>query len=158
MIAEESTAFPGVTAPVIEGGLGFRLKWNMGFANDFFAYLQQDPLYRRYHHRALTFPMMYAYSERFILPVSHDEVVYGKGSLYRKCAGGHYEKMDTLRAALTFIMTFPGKKMLFMGTELGQENEWYYETGIDLHLLEREDHRSLRDGIRSHALCGIRSV
>ena len=145
MIAEESTAFPGVTAPVIEGGLGFRLKWNMGFANDFFEYLQKDPLYRRYHHSALTFPMMYAYSEKFILPVSHDEVVYGKGSLYRKCFGSHEEKLETLRAALTFIMTFPGKKMLFMGTEFGQENEWYYEVGIDLHLLEREDHRSLRD-------------
>ena len=145
MIAEESTAFPGVTAPVEEGGLGFRLKWNMGFANDFFDYLQKDPLYRRYHHRALTFPMMYAYSERFILPISHDEVVYGKGSLYRKCYGGHRERLDTLRAALTLMMTFPGKKMLFMGTEFGQENEWYYETGIDFHLLEREDHRSLRD-------------
>lgn len=145
MIAEESTAFPGVTAPVIEGGLGFRLKWNMGFANDFFEYLQKDPLYRRYHHNALTFPMMYAYSEKFILPVSHDEVVYGKGSLYRKCFGSHEEKLETMRAALTFIMTFPGKKMLFMGTEFGQENEWYYEVGIDLHLLEREDHRSLRD-------------
>lgn len=145
MIAEESTAFPGVTAPVSEGGLGFRLKWNMGFASDFFEYLAKDPLYRRYHHRALTFPMMYAYSERFILPISHDEVVYGKGSLYRKCSGGHRERMDTMRAALTLMMTFPGKKMLFMGTEFGQENEWYYETGIDLHLLEREDHRSLRD-------------
>lgn len=145
MIAEESTAFPGVTAPVAEGGLGFRLKWNMGFANDLFAYLGKDPLYRRYHHSALTFPMMYAYSERFILPVSHDEVVYGKGSLYRKCFGDHCERLDTLRATLTFMMTFPGKKMLFMGTELGQENEWYYERGIDFHLLEREDHRSLRD-------------
>ena len=145
MIAEESTAFPGVTAPVAEGGLGFRLKWNMGFANDLFDYLQRDPLYRRYHHAALTFPMMYAYSEHFILPVSHDEVVYGKGSLYRKCFGSHEEKLHTVRAALTFIMTFPGKKMLFMGSEFGQQNEWYYEVGIDLHLLAKEEHRALRD-------------
>ncbi len=145
MIAEESTAFPGVTAPVEDGGLGFRYKWNMGFANDLFAYLREDPLYRRYHHAALTFPMMYAYSENFILPVSHDEVVYGKGSLYQKGFGDHGEKINTLRATMTFMMTFPGKKMLFMGSEFGQINEWYYERELDFYLLERQEHRALRD-------------
>lgn len=145
MIAEESTAFPGVTAPVEEGGLGFSLKWNMGFANDFFAYLQKDPIFRRYHHAALTFPMMYAYSEHFILPVSHDEVVYGKGSLYGKIPGSAWDKYRTLRAALLFLMTFPGKKMLFMGTEYGKEGEWDYRVGLDFSALGDEGHRSLRE-------------
>ncbi len=143
MIAEESTAFPGVSAPVSEGGLGFSLKWNMGFANDFFEYLATDPLYRRYHHSALSFPMMYAYSERYILPISHDEVVYGKGSLYAKASGTHEDKIRTLRGALLFYVTFPGKKMLFMGTEFGQRREWDYRFGIDFHLLEESAHRDL---------------
>lgn len=142
-IAEESTAFPGVSAPVSEGGLGFSLKWNMGFANDFFAYIAKDPLYRRYHHSALTFPMMYAYSERYLLPISHDEVVYGKGSLYEKAAGTHEDKLRTLREALLFYVTFPGKKMLFMGTEFGQRKEWDHRFGIDFHLLEEPAHRDL---------------
>lgn len=143
MIAEESTAFPGVTAPVSEGGLGFSLKWNMGFANDFFAYLGKDPLFRRYHHSALTFPMMYAYSERYVLPISHDEVVYGKGSLYGKGSGSHEDKLRTLRGALLFYVTFPGKKLLFMGTEFGQRREWDYRYGIDFHLLGEPAHRDL---------------
>ncbi len=143
MIAEESTAFPGVTAPVEEGGLGFSLKWNMGFANDIFAYLGKEAIFRRYHHTALTFPMLYAYSEKYILPVSHDEVVHGKGSLLEKISGSPAEKMETLRAFYLFFMTFPGKKMLFMGSEFGQHGEWCYDRSLDWHLLSEEDHRAL---------------
>lgn len=145
MIAEESTAFPGVTTPAEDGGLGFSLKWNMGFANDFFAYLGEEPIFRRYRHTALTFPMMYAYSENYVLPISHDEVVYGKRSLLSKISGTKEERMETMRAALTFIMTFPGKKMTFMGTEFGQEKEWDHRYGIDFHLLDDPAHRDLRD-------------
>lgn len=143
MIAEESTAFPGVTAPVSDGGLGFSLKWNMGFSNDLFAYLGKDPIFRRYHHTALSFPMMYAYSERYVLPISHDEVVYGKGSLYTKASGTHEDKLNTLRTTLLFYATFPGKKMIFMGTEFGQRKEWDHRFGIDFHLLAEEAHRDL---------------
>ena len=145
MIAEESTAFPGVTASVEEGGLGFDLKWNMGMANDLFLYLGKDPLFRRYHHAALTFPMMYAYSEKFILPISHDEVVHGKGSLYGKISGDHEEKMRMLRAVFVFLATFPGKKMQFMGCEFGQRAEWDYRKGADFQLLNEHDHLALRE-------------
>ncbi len=145
MIAEESTAFPGVTTPADEGGLGFSLKWNMGFANDFFAYLGKEPIFRRYHHTALTFPMMYAYSENYVLPISHDEVVYGKRSFLSKISGTKEERIETFRAAMTFIMTFPGKKMTFMGTEFGQEKEWDHRFGIDFHLLDDPTHRDLRN-------------
>ncbi len=143
MIAEESTAFPGVTAPVDEGGIGFSLKWNMGFANDIFAYLGKEGIFRRYHHAALTFPMLYAYTEKYILPISHDEVVHGKGSLLEKISGNPSEKMETLRAFYLFFMTFPGKKMLFMGSEFGQHGEWCYDRSLDWHLLLEEDHRAL---------------
>ena len=143
MIAEESTAFPRVTMPVEEGGLGFSLKWNMGFANDMFQYLGKEGIYRRYHHAALTFPMLYAYSEKYILPVSHDEVVHGKRSLLEKISERGEEKMELLRAFYLFLMTFPGKKMLFMGSEFGQHGEWCYDRSLDWHLLEEEDHRSL---------------
>ena len=143
LIAEESTAFPAVTTPVSEGGLGFTLKWNMGFANDFFDYLSRDPLFRRYHHKALTFPMMYAYSERYVLPISHDELVYGKRSLFSKIAGGRDAQFATFRAAMTFLMTFPGKKMTFMGTEFGQENEWNHMAAVEFSLLDDPRHRDL---------------
>ena len=142
-VAEESTAFPGVTAPVEQGGLGFSLKWNMGYANDLFAYLRTDPLYRRYHHRALNFPMLYAYSERFVLPVSHDEVVYGKGALFDKPFGSHGDKLAQLRAFYLFFMTFPGKKLLFMGCEFGQEEEWDYRRALPFEEAERPDHAAL---------------
>lgn len=143
MIAEESTAFPAVTTPVSEGGLGFSLKWNMGFANDLFDYLSRDPLFRRYHHNALSFPMMYAYSERYVLPISHDEVVYGKRSLFSKIAGDRDARFATFRAAMTFFMTFPGKKMTFMGTEFGQENEWNHNAAVEFSTLEDPRHRDL---------------
>ena len=149
MIAEESTDYAGVTRPVSSGGLGFNLKWNMGFANDFFRYLSTDPLFRRYHHHALNFPLMYAFSENYILPISHDEVVHGKGSFINKISGSYEDKFATIRAALLLKMTYPGKKMLFMGTEYGQFAEWDYRKGLEWFMLDFPAHRALRDYVRS---------
>lgn len=139
MIAEESTAWQGVTTSVESGGLGFSLKWNMGWANDFFEYLKLDPIYRKYHHRALTFPLIYAWSENFILPISHDEVVYGKGSLASKIYESGGEKSELLRAVWLFMLTFPGKKMFFMGSELGQLAEWNFRGTPDWYLADSPD-------------------
>ena len=130
LIAEESGAYPGVTAPVSEGGLGFHFKWNMGFSNDLFSYLSASPEGRRRLHSALNFPITYAFSERYILPISHDEVVHGKGSFFGKMHGEYEKKMATYRAALLFMMTFPGKKLLFMGTEFGQPLEWNFDSSL----------------------------
>ena len=149
MIAEESTSWGGVTHPVTEGGLGFDLKWNMGWANDFYDYLDEDPVNRKYHHKALNFPIMYAYAERYVLPVSHDEVVHGKRSLIGKIAGDYDTKFKTFRASLMFMMSFPGKKMLFMGTEYGQFSEWDYKKGLEWFMLDYETHASLRDFVRA---------
>ncbi len=149
MIAEESTSWGGVTKPTSEGGLGFDLKWNMGWANDFYDYLAKDPIHRKYHHTALNFPIMYAYAERYILPVSHDEVVHGKRSLLNKIAGSYDDKFKTFRASLMFMMSFPGKKMLFMGTEYGQFSEWDYQKGLEWFMLDYETHASLRDFVRA---------
>lgn len=145
MIAEESTAFPGVTHPVAQGGLGFSLKWNMGFANDFYAYLSRDPVYRKYHHNALNFPLMYAFSENYILPVSHDEVVHGKHSFVDKMYGSYEDKFRQARTALLLIMTYPGKKMLFMGTEFAQFREWDFASSLEWFMLDYPMHRSFRD-------------
>ena len=148
MIAEESTAFGGITHPTSEGGLGFDLKWNMGFANDLYEYLAKEPVFRRYHHTALNFPILYAFGENYLLPISHDEVVHGKRSLLGKIAGSYEDKFATLRACMMFIMSFPGKKMLFMGTEYAAFSEWCESRPLEWFMLEYESHSSFRAFVR----------
>ncbi len=148
MIAEESTAFPGVTAEVAHGGLGFHYKWNMGWMHDTLHYAGLDPIYRRYHHGELTFSMVYAYSERFVLPISHDEVVHGKGSLLGRMPGDDWQRFANLRAYLGFMFTHPGRKLLFMGCEFGQPTEWNHDAGLPLHLLDDPRHRGVQTLVR----------
>jgi 1,4-alpha-glucan branching enzyme len=148
MIAEESTAFPGVTSPTDAGGLGFGLKWNMGWMNDTLRYLAELPINRRYHHQEATFSMVYAYSERFILPISHDEVVHGKGSLMRKMPGDDWQQLAGVRALLAYQWSHPGKQLLFMGCELGQGTEWSESNGLDWYLLDHEPHRGVQRVVR----------
>jgi 1,4-alpha-glucan branching enzyme len=147
--AEESTAWPGVSRPTYIGGLGFGFKWNMGWMHDTLGYFQQDAIYRRWHHHELTFSLMYAFSENFVLPLSHDEVVHGKGSLYSKMAGGDkWQKLANLRALYAYMWSHPGKKLLFMGCEIGQEQEWSHERSLDWHLLEDPQHSGLQSLVR----------
>ncbi|HET9691734.1 MAG TPA: 1,4-alpha-glucan branching protein GlgB, partial [Acidimicrobiales bacterium] len=148
MIAEESTAWPSVSRPTWLGGLGFGFKWNMGWMHDTLEYFSQDPLFRRYHHNELTFGLVYAWAENFVLPLSHDEVVHGKGSLYGKMPGDHWQKMANLRALLAWMWAHPGKQMLFMGGEFGQQREWDHDRDLDWWLLERADHRGLQGLVR----------
>ena len=143
-IAEESTAWPGVSAPVSQGGLGFNYKWNMGWMHDTLQYIERDPMYRKWHHGELTFPMVYAYSEKYVLPISHDEVVHGKGSLLGKMPGDRWRKFANLRAYLAFMWTHPGKKLLFMGCELGMETEWNHDQSIPWELLEQHEHAAVQ--------------
>ena len=142
--AEESTAFPQVTAPTREGGLGFDFKWNMGWKNDVLEYMQQDAIFRSGYHNKMTFSMMYAFTENFILPLSHDEMFYGKNSLISKMPGEYEEKFAQIRALMGYTYSHPGKKLNFMGSEIGQFEEWDYNSGTQFFLLEYESHRKLQ--------------
>ena len=147
MIAEESTDWPTITKPVSEGGLGFNYKWNMGWANDMYEYVAQDPVYRKYSHDKLTFPMMYAFNENYIYPISHDEVVHGKKSLIDKMFGSYENKFASMRAFMTYMMCMPGKKMTFMGTEFAQFREWDYENQLEWFMLDYPRHKQMQDFI-----------
>ena len=147
-IAEESTSWPKVSAPVHAGGLGFGFKWNMGFMHDTLQYLQREPIHRKHHHNDLTFGLLYAFSENFVLPLSHDEVVHGKGSLIAKMAGDDWQKFANLRAYYGFMWGYPGKKLLFMGQEFAQWQEWAEDRSLDWNLLEYPLHEGMRRLVR----------
>ena len=148
MIAEESTAWPQVSRPTYLGGLGFGLKWNMGWMHDILEYASADSIYRSYHHKRITFSLMYAFTENFVLPFSHDEVVYGKGSMIRKMPGDEWQKFATLRCLYGYMFGHPGKKLLFMGCEFGQWSEWNHDQSLEWHLLQYPFHSGLLRWIR----------
>ncbi|HSE70975.1 MAG TPA: 1,4-alpha-glucan branching protein GlgB [Nocardioidaceae bacterium] len=147
-IAEESTSWPGVTRATHLGGLGFGFKWNMGWMHDSLGYVQNDPVHRQYHHHQMTFSMVYAYSENYILPISHDEVVHGKGSLLRKMPGDRWRQLANLRTYLAYMWAHPGKQLLFMGSEFAQESEWAESRELDWWLLEHVEHRGVQSLVR----------
>ena len=144
MIAEESGSYGGITASVENGGLGFDLKWNMGFANDFYSYLSTDPVFRTHKHKALNFPIMYAFTEKFCLPISHDEVVHGKKSFIDKMFGSYEDKFLQARAALMLMFGFPGKKLLFMGSEYAQFREWNFDDSLEWFMTDYPSHDQFR--------------
>jgi 1,4-alpha-glucan branching enzyme len=147
-IAEESTAFPGVSKPTSMNGLGFGFKWNMGFMHDTLEYFKREPIHRKHHHNELTFGLLYAFSENFVLPLSHDEVVHGKGSLLSKMAGDDWQKFANLRAFYAFMWAYPGKKLLFMGQEFAQRDEWAESRSLDWHLLDHQSHLGMQNLVR----------
>ena len=147
-IAEESTSWPQVSRPAYLGGLGFSLKWNMGWMHDTLSYMTKNPLFRRFHHNQMTFGMLYAFHENFVLPLSHDEVVHGKGSLLNKMSGDEWQKFANLRAYLGFMWGYPGKKLQFMGGEIGQWQEWNHDVGLEWQALEAPRHRGLQRFVR----------
>jgi 1,4-alpha-glucan branching enzyme len=147
-LAEESTAYPAVSRPTFNGGLGFHYKWNMGWMHDTLAYMARDPLYRQHHHGEMTFSLVYAFNENFVLPISHDEVVHGKGSLLTKMPGDRWQQMANVRTFLGYMFGHPGKKLLFMGCEFAQEREWNHDHSLDWHLLERPQHAGVQRLVR----------
>ncbi len=147
-LAEESTAFPAVSRPTYAGGLGFHFKWNMGWMHDTLQYMSRDPVHRAYHHDEMTFGLVYAFTENFVLPISHDEVVHGKGSLLGKMPGDRWQQFANLRAYYGFMWGHPGKKLLFMGCEFAQAAEWNFETSLDWHLLQQDDHAGVQRLVR----------
>jgi 1,4-alpha-glucan branching enzyme len=147
-MAEESTSFPGVSHPTYNNGLGFTFKWNMGWMHDMLEYMSKDPAYRKYHHNSLTFGMIYAFSENFCLPFSHDEVVHGKGSMINKMPGDDWQKFANLRALYGMMWSYPGKKLNFMGGEIAQYSEWQHSDSIQWHLLDEPKHRGIQSLVR----------
>ncbi|TSD67391.1 1,4-alpha-glucan branching protein GlgB [Inquilinus sp. KBS0705] len=148
-IAEESTSFSGVSRPVYTGGLGFGMKWMMGWMHDTLDYFEHDPIHRKYHQNQLTFSMVYAFTENFMLPFSHDEVVYGKGSMLGKMPGDDWQKFANLRLLYSFMFTHPGTKLLFMGSEFGQSAEWSFERSLDWHLLQYDSHNGIKEAVKA---------
>jgi len=148
MVAEESTAWAGVSRPTFHGGLGFGMKWNMGWMHDTLEYFKKDPIYRKYHHNELTFSMLYAFTENFVLSLSHDEVVHGKGSLLNKMPCDDWQKFANLRLLFAYMYGHPGKKLLFMGSEFGQWNEWNHDGSLDWHLVQYDRHKGIQDLIK----------
>ena len=148
-IAEESTAWPGVTTPTDAGGLGFGLKWNMGWMHDSLEYVKHEPIHRQFHHNEMSFSLVYAWSENYVLPLSHDEVVHGKGSIYQRMPGDDWQKLANVRAYYGFMWAHPGKQLLFMGSEFGQVGEWSQSHGLEWHLLDNDRHRGVQKSVKA---------